>query len=326
MKDLTIVGAGPVGIYAATYAALRKMSVNLIDSMSNVGGQLTALYGDKYIYDLPGYDKIKANDFITNLMNQLQLNNEDNLVDIFLNQEVVKIDKVNDYFEIRNSIGEVFKSKTILLTSGTGMFIPRKIGIENEELYDNIIYAVNNLEQFKDKSITILGGGDSALDWAMMLEPIAKNINIVHRRDEYRAKEDAIEKLNKSSVKQYMSYLVKELKGNNNQLEKLIIEHKENSNIVELEQDYVLVNYGNITKISDFGGLDLNKDEFGYQVNQVLETNIDGIFACGNAINYIGRPKLITVGLGEVPVVINNIKGYVDPSSKNKIFYSSSSK
>lgn len=326
MKDLTIVGAGPVGIYAATYAALRKMSVNLIDSMSNVGGQLTALYGDKYIYDLPGYDKIKANDFITNLMNQLQLNNEDNLVDIFLNQEIVKIDKVNDYFEIRNSIGEVFKSKTILLTSGTGMFIPRKIGIENEELYDNIIYAVNNLEQFKDKSITILGGGDSALDWAMMLEPIAKNINIVHRRDEYRAKEDAIEKLNKSSVKQYMSYLVKELKGNNNQLEKLIIEHKENSNIVELEQDYVLVNYGNITKISDFGGLDLNKDEFGYQVNQVLETNIDGIFACGNAINYIGRPKLITVGLGEVPVVINNIKGYVDPSSKNKIFYSSSSK
>lgn len=326
MKDLTIVGAGPVGIYAATYAALRKMSVNLIDSMSNVGGQLTALYGDKYIYDLPGYDKIKANDFIASLMNQLQLNNEDNLVDIFLNQEVVKIDKVNDYFEIRNSIGEVFKSKTILLTSGTGMFIPRKIGIENEELYDNIIYAVNNLEQFKDKSITILGGGDSALDWAMMLEPIAKNINIVHRRDEYRAKEDAIEKLNKSSVKQYMSYLVKELKGNNNQLEKLIIEHKENSNIVELEQDYVLVNYGNITKISDFGGLDLNKDEFGYQVNQVLETNIDGIFACGNAINYIGRPKLITVGLGEVPVVINNIKGYVDPSSKNKIFYSSSSK
>lgn len=325
MKDLTIIGAGPVGIYASTYAALRKMSVNLIDSMSSVGGQLTALYGDKYIYDLPGYDKIKANDFIVKLMEQLDENREE-LVDIYLNQEIVEIKQVEDYFEIKNTNGEIYKSRTVLLTSGSGMFVPRKIGVDNEDLYDNIIYAVDDLNKFKDQTITILGGGDSALDWAMMIEPIAKQVNIVHRRDEYRAKEDAIAKLDASSVKQYMSYLVKELSGHGNKLDKLIIEHKDNNNIQELEQDILLVNYGNVSKISDFGGLPLEKDNFGYQVNRVFETNIEGIYACGNAINYEGRPKLITIGLGEVPVVINNIKGYVDPSSKNKIFYSSSSK
>lgn len=322
MKDLTIIGAGPVGLYATFYAALRQLSVNLIESMPNVGGQLTALYGDKYIYDLPGYAKIKAKDFIANLEEQVEYNRQE-YVDIYLSQEIVGITKVDDYYQLKSNTGKIYESKAVLFTVGNGVFAPRHIGFDNEEKFSNILYSVQDVNMFKDKVITILGGGDSALDWALMLEPIAKHINIVHRRDQYRAKEDSIDKLNETDITQYMSYLVNDLIGENATLDVLRIRHKETEEIVDLKQDYVLVNYGNVTKVSDFGGLGIEKQQFGYETNRVFETNLEGIYACGNAIYYDGKPKLITVGLGEVPVVINNIKGYIDPSSKNKIFYSS---
>ncbi|MDH6603524.1 thioredoxin reductase [Bacilli bacterium PM5-9] len=325
MKDLTIIGAGPIGLYASVYASLRQLSSNVIESMPNVGGQLTAVYGDKYIYDLPGYKEIKAKDFIKELEKQLEYNRQD-LVDIYLSEEITKIVKKDDFFELTSNSGAVYQSKAILITAGNGVFAPRPIGVENEDKYQNIMYAIKDISLLKDKVITILGGGDSALDWALMLEKDAKHINIVHRRDDYRAKEDSIEKLNQSSITQYKSYTVHELVGHDNNLDTLKIIHKETNEIVELKQDYVLVNYGNITKISDFGGLTLEKHEFGYNTNRVLETNIEGIYACGNSIYYDGKPKLITVGLGEVPVVINNIKGFIDPSSKNKIYYSSTNK
>jgi thioredoxin reductase (NADPH) len=321
MKDLTIIGAGPIGIYASFYAALRELKVNLIEAGDALGGQLMAVYPDKYIYDLAGYDKIKAKDFIALLLQQLDTKKE--YIDISLNQEIIKITKKDDYYELVSNTNKVYQSKAILITSGNGVFAPRHIGIENEENYDNILYRVLDINLFKDKEVTILGGGDSALDWALMLNNIACKVNIVHRRLEYRAKENVINDLNKTNVNQYMNYLVTKLKGTANILDTVVIQEKDTNDIIELKQDYLLVNYGNVTKIADFGELVLDKTNFGYITNRVLETNIEGIFACGNAINYDGKPKLITVGLGEVPVVINNIKGYIDPSAKNKIFYSS---
>ncbi|MDL2211401.1 NAD(P)/FAD-dependent oxidoreductase [Erysipelotrichaceae bacterium OttesenSCG-928-M19] len=322
MKDLTIIGAGPIGMYATVYAAIRQMSVNLIESMPMMGGQLTALYADKYIYDLPGYTKIKAKDFIARLDEQIKENDHD-LVDVYLNEEIVEIVKKDDHFVLKSNKNKTYQSRTILFTVGNGVFSPRKIGLDNEDEFDNILYSVQDVNLFENKTLTILGGGDSALDWALMFKDSAKQVNIVHRRDEYRAKEDSIEKLNDSSVNQYMSFLVNKLNGTQNHLDSIDLIHKETNEIVTLQQDYVLVTYGNITKISDFGALNLEKYEFGYKTNRVLETNVEGIYACGNAIYYDGKPKLITVGLGEVPVVINNIKGYIDPSAKGKIFYSS---
>ncbi|MDR1781633.1 MAG: NAD(P)/FAD-dependent oxidoreductase [Bacilli bacterium] len=323
MKDITIIGAGPVGIYASFYAGLRELSVNLIEALPYIGGQLSALYPEKIIYDLPGYSKIKAQDFIDLLKEQLDTKKE--FIDIYCNEEIISIEKKDNYFELRSNNNNVFQSKTILLTCGNGVFSPRHIGIENEELYSNILYAIIDINKFKNKNITILGGGDSALDWALILKDIASNVNIVHRRDQYRAKEDSINKLNKSKVNQYMSYLVETLNGHDNILDNIMIKHKETKEVITLDLDYLIVNYGNVTKVANFGSLALEKEEFGYIVNRVFETNIDGIYACGNAINYQGKPKLITPGLGEVPIVINNIKGYIDPESKNKIFYSSAS-
>lgn len=321
MKDVTIIGAGPVGIYAAFYAGLRQLSVNLIEAMPNLGGQLSAVYPEKIILDLPGFSSIKAEDFITNLTKQLATKKE--YIDYYLNEEIVEIIKKDDYFELISNNQKVYQSKTILLTCGNGIFTPRHIGLANEESFHNILYAITNIEMFTNKEVTILGGGDSALDWALMLNDIAAKVNIVHRRDEYRAKEGSIKELAKTNVKQYMAYLVKTLNGENNILDNIVIEHKETKELVTLQQDYLIVNYGNVTKVNNFKGLEIAKEPFGYLVNRVFETNITGLYACGNAINYEGKPKLITPGLGEVPIVINNIKGYIDPSTKNKIFYSS---
>lgn len=324
MKDITIIGAGPVGLYASFYASLRQMSVTLIESMPNIGGQLTALYGDKYIYDLPGYTKILAKDFIANLEDQLE-NSRKDLVDIHYGEEVVEIRKKENYFEILTSLDNVYSSKSILIAVGNGVFSPRRIGFENEHKFDNILYSVSDINKFKDKNVTILGGGDSALDWSLMLHGLAKNVNIVHRRHAYRAKEDTVLKLNETNVKQYMNYVVDDLIGVNSILNEVVIMEKESHEKLTLSQDYLLVNYGNITKVSDFGGLDLEKASQGYNTNRLFETTMEGIYACGNATYYDGKPKLITVGLGEVPIVINNIKGYVDPSSKGKVFFSSTS-
>ncbi|MGL4383276.1 MAG: NAD(P)/FAD-dependent oxidoreductase, partial [Bacilli bacterium] len=242
-----------------------------------------------------------------------------------LSQEVVEIRRKDGFFEILTGTDEIFTSKAILVTVGNGVFSPRRIGFDNEHSFSNILYSVDDINVFKDKVVTILGGGDSALDWAMMLEEVASKVNLVHRRNEYRAKEDSVLKLDQSSVNQYKNYVVNELIGQD-ELEVLEILEKDSKDIIELQQDYVLVNYGNITKVSDFGGLNLEKAKTGYETSRIFETSMSGIFACGNAVYYEGKPKLITVGLGEVPIVINAIKGHIDPSSKNKVFYSSTSK
>lgn len=321
IKDLSIIGAGPVGMYATTYALIRQMSVNLFDTLPTYGGQPNSMYPQKYVYDLPMFAKVEAEVMIKNLAEQIEFNRKDLLTEYF-NTEIVGIKKKEDYFVVTTSTGEEFYSKTVLLTIGGGILETRKIGLDNEADLPNILYHVKDLSVFNDKDVTILGGGDSALDWTIMIDDIATNVNIVHRRDQYRAKEDSIEKLHKTTVKQYLNYIVDSIEDLGNGRTKLVIEDKETGEKKEIEQDYVLVNYGNASKRNDFGGLDLNKVPQGYVTDRVCQTNIEGIYACGNASTFEGKPKLITVGFGEVPIAINAIKGYVDPSTKGKVFYS----
>ena len=321
VKDLSIIGAGPVGMYATTYALIRQMSVNLFDTLPTYGGQPNSMYPQKYVYDLPMFAKIEAETMISNLAEQIEFNRKD-LLDEYFSTEIVGIKKMEDYFVITTSKGEEYYSKTILLTIGNGILETRKIGLDNEADLPNILYHVKDLSIFKDKDVTILGGGDSALDWTIMIDDLANSVNLVHRRDQYRAKEDSIAKLHHTTVKQYMNYLVESIEDIGNNRTRLTIKNRDNEEIRVVEQDYVLVNYGNASKRNDFNGLALDKSPQGYYIDRVCQTNIEGIYACGNASTFEGKPKLITVGFGEVPIAINAIKGYVDPSAKGKVFYS----
>src|SRR5690554_1107804 len=175
--DITIIGAGPTGLFTAFYGGMRNASVKLIESLPHTGGQLTALYPEKYIYDVAGFPKIRAQQLVDNLEEQLSLFD----TTIELGQSVEKVEKLEDgTFKLTTDTNQVHYSKVIIITAGNGAFEPRRLNVKNSEDFEgiNLHYYVKDMQQFKDEHVVILGGGDSAVDWALMLEPIAKKVTL----------------------------------------------------------------------------------------------------------------------------------------------------
>ncbi|MFJ8263822.1 NAD(P)/FAD-dependent oxidoreductase [Rummeliibacillus sp. NPDC094406] len=322
VKDITIIGGGPVGMFSAFYAGLRGMSAQIIESLPQLGGQLSALYPEKYIYDIAGFPKVKAQELIGNLKQQM-----DNFpTDVFLGEVVEVVEKNDEGIFVIQTNKNMYYSKTILITAGNGAFNPRVLGLENEEKYKdkNIHYFINDLERFKGKSVTIFGGGDSAVDWALMLEPIAKNITLVHRRDKFRAHEHSVEQLMNSTINVVTPYIPKELIGSEH-VEHVLLQHaKDESVTIVQEVDDIIVNFGFLSTLGPIKNWKLAIEKNSIVVNSKMETNIEGIYAAGDICTYDGKVKLIASGFGEAPVAISNAKVYVDPTSKVQPLHSTS--
>ena len=192
--DVTIIGGGPVGLFTAFYAGMRKMSVNIIESLPQLGGQLSALYPEKYIYDIAGFPKISGQELIDNLIKQMHQFEPT----ITLEQDVQQVEKQEDGIFKLTTNRAIHFSKTIIITAGNGAFQPKKLNLETAEKFEgkNLHYFIKDLNQFAGKNVQIFGGGDSAVDWSLMLEPIAKKVTLVHRRDKFRAHEASVENLN----------------------------------------------------------------------------------------------------------------------------------
>ena len=227
--DITIIGGGPTGLFAAFYAGLRQMSVKVIESLPQLGGQLSALYPEKYIYDVAGYPKIRAQELVENLLEQLKLFPP---AAVCLDQSVEKLEKQENGTIILTTNKEVHFSKTVIITAGNGAFQSKKLALEKAAKYENsnLHYFVENLTQFADKKVQIFGGGDSAVDWSLMLEPIAKEVNIAHRRDKFRAHESSVATLKESTVNVFTPYerSISSVKNALNKLycKKLIVSNK----------------------------------------------------------------------------------------------------
>ncbi|OKL35220.1 NAD(P)/FAD-dependent oxidoreductase, partial [Domibacillus mangrovi] len=190
IHDITIIGGGPVGLFTAFYAGMRQASVKIIESLPQLGGQLSALYPEKYIYDIAGFPKVRAQELIDNLVEQMNQFEPT----ISLEQSVETIERMeNGVFSITTN-KEIHYTKAIIITAGNGAFQPRKLKIEGEEKFEsaNIHYFVQNLQQFAGKRVVVFGGGDSAVDWALMIEPVAEEVTLVHRRDKFRAHENSV--------------------------------------------------------------------------------------------------------------------------------------
>ncbi|MBZ5200899.1 NAD(P)/FAD-dependent oxidoreductase [Planomicrobium chinense] len=318
--DITIIGGGPTGLFASFYGGMRKMKVKIIDSLPQLGGQLTELYPDKFIYDVGGFQKVLAKDLVDNLV--VQANYGDPA--ICLEESVKDIERDGDHFEIRTD-KDVHYTKSILLTAGVGAFQPRKIGVEGAEPFEGktLHYGVKDLTMFHDKKVVVLGGGDSAVDWAMMLENVASHVTLSHRREKMTAHEANIDTLLQSKVEVKKPYGVKELVGENGELQELVLIDKE-GNEERLEVDHVIVNYGNITSLGPIKEWGLEMEKNSVVVNSKMETNIPGIYAAGDIATYEGKVKLIAVGFGEAPTAINNAKAYLDPKSKIQPLHSTS--
>ena len=195
--DVTIIGGGPTGLFAAFYGGLRQMSVKIIESLPQLGGQLSALYPEKYIYDVAGFPKIRAQELINHLKEQM----EKFTPTVCLEQSVETLEKLEDGTFKLTTNKEIHYSKTVIITAGNGAFQPRRLDLENAAQYEgkNLYYFINDLNQFKGQKVLVCGGGDSAVDWSLMLEPIAEKVTIVHRRDKFRAHEQSEETFMKST-------------------------------------------------------------------------------------------------------------------------------
>ncbi|MFD1706998.1 NAD(P)/FAD-dependent oxidoreductase [Siminovitchia sediminis] len=312
-SDITIIGGGPAGMFTAFYAGMRQASVKIIESLPQLGGQLSTLYPEKYIYDIAGFPKVRAQELIDNLaaqMNQFK-------VETCLGETVENVVKGADgLFKIVTDKDFHF-SKTIIITAGNGAFQPRKLKLPGEETFEdtNLHYSVQNMTRFEGKRVAVFGGGDSAVDWALMLEPIAQQVTIIHRRDTFRAHEHSVELLKQSKVNILTPYVPVELVGEK-RVEKVVVQKAKGDRKEEIEVDDVLVNYGFISSLGPIKDWGLEIEKNSIVVNSKMETNIKGIYAVGDICTYDGKVKLIATGFGEAPIAVSHAKVYMDPAAK----------
>jgi thioredoxin reductase (NADPH) len=320
--DITIIGGGPVGLFTAFYGGMRQASVKLIESLPHLGGQLTALYPEKFIYDVAGFPKIRAQQLVTNLKEQMAKFKPT----IVLEQFVANVEKQpNGNFKLTTN-KEVHYAKAVIITAGNGAFQPRRINLDGAEKFENqnLHYFIEDLNKFANKNVVVFGGGDSAVDWALMLEPIAKQVTIVHRRDKFRAHEHSVETLRNSRVDIKTPYVPESLISDDNGIKQVVIKEVNGENEVTIGVDDVIVNYGFISSLGPIKDWGLVIDKNAIVVNSRMETNVPGIYAAGDVCTYDGKVKLIACGFGEAPTAINNAKSYIDPKAKIQPIHSSS--
>ncbi len=312
--DITILGAGPTGLFTAFYGGMRQASVKIIESLPHIGGQLSALYPEKYIYDVAGFPKIRAQDLVDNLGEQLQLFNPTIILDQSI-EHVIKQD--NGIFQLTSLEGDVHYSKTIIISAGNGAFAPRRLNLGNSESFEgiNLHYYVQDMSIFKDEHVLLLGGGDSAVDWALMLEPIAKKVTLVHRRNAFRAHEHSVEQLKASTVDILTPYVATAIKGEE-KITNITLRESRGEQTIDIDVDSVICNYGFISQLGPINDWGLEIDRNSLVVNSKLETNIPGIYAAGDINTYPGKVKLIATGFGDAPTAVNNAMQYIDPKAR----------
>jgi len=314
--DLTIIGAGPSGLFATFYAGLRQMKTKVIDALEEPGGQVAVLYPEKYIFDVPGYSKILAKDLVKSLVEQAFQYNPT----VVLGERVTSLHKNDGVFELGTDKGTLHYSKAILVAAGVGAFSPNRLEAKGASDYEGkgVYYFVKDKSIFKDKNLLIVGGGDSAVDWALNIKEIARKITLVHRRDVFRAHELSVAELMKSKVDMKLFYEVRSVTGDGSRVTKAVIFDNRTQAETTLDVDAILVNIGfraDLGPIKDWG---LQIDGREIRSNGKMETNIPGVFVAGDIAGPQDGVKLnlIATGYAQAALAVNVAKAFVDPNSK----------
>ncbi len=321
--DVTIIGGGPTGLFTAFYGGLRQMKTKIIESMPQLGGQLSALYPEKYIYDVAGFPKVRAQELVNQLTEQaLQFDPT-----VVLEESVSELKKNEDgTITLVSDKGAEHHTRAVIITAGVGAFQPRRLDVDKADHYEgkNLHYFVPDLSIFKGKRVMVSGGGDSAVDWSNMLEPIAEKVYLVHRRDKFRAHEHSVEQLKNSRVEIRTPYVLDSFIGDDEGIQKVVLTEPRGEAREEIEVDTVIVNHGFISALGPIKdwGLDIEKNSI--VVNTKMETNIEGVYAAGDVVTYDGKVNLIATGFGEGPTAINNARTYIDPKARTQPMHSTS--
>jgi ferredoxin/flavodoxin---NADP+ reductase len=311
--DITIVGGGPTGLFGLFYAGMREMSAKVIDSLEELGGQLTALYPEKFIYDMPGFPQVKSKDLVTQMVEQgLQYG-----AAVCLGEKVQQLERQDGIWRLETHRGVVHLSRTIVITVGAGGFTPRKLSLPRLDEFEcrGVYYFVKELEPFAGQRVLIVGGGDSALDWALNLEPIAESITLIHRRDRFRAHESSVNRLLDSSCDVCLFWELQSIHGTDRVEAATIVENRSGETRT-LPVDAIIFSLGFVADIGPIRQWGLELAGGTIKVNSRMETNLPGIYAAGDVVTYDGKLKLIATGVGEAAIAVNHAKTYIDPHAR----------
>jgi ferredoxin/flavodoxin---NADP+ reductase len=319
IKDITIIGGGPSGLFAAFYAGLRGVSCRVIDALPQLGGQLMALYPEKYIYDVGGIPKILAKDLANAMIEQgMQFDPE-----VVLEAEVQELVREDGHIRLVTARGD-YLTRTVIITGGKGALNPRVLECPGwDDLYgsgDGLHTHVRQPEDFRGKRVLIVGGGDSAVDWALGLQGIASEITLIHRRDQFRAHKASVDQMRalqrEGNLHIRTPYEVRDIHNEAGCVRAAVIYHNDTGEDLEIPVDAVIALLGFKPDLGPISRWGLELERNSIKVSPLMETNLEGVYAAGDITHYPGKLELIATGYGEAAVAVNNAVHFVNPKAR----------
>jgi len=323
--DALIIGAGPTGLFTAHQLNLIGLNCEVIDNLDKIGGQCIELYPDKPIYDIPAVPECTGEELTKNLIKQLRPFD----IKFHLSDRVDEVKKEKDDWFVKTRNGKTFLTPNVIIAGGVGSFEPRKFSPKECEKFENkyLFYSVKNKKLFEGKTVSIFGGGDSALDWAVELSE-KSNVNLIHRRDEFRGAQATVDRVNglvnSGKIKLFTKYQLSNANGSE-RLESIVINH-DDGQIKNLETDYVLGFFGLIMQLGPIAEWGLNIDKKNIPVDtEKFETNQKGIYAVGDICSYPGKLKLILSGFHEGALAARACFKLARPNEKYRFEFTTTS-
>ena len=324
--DALIIGAGPTGLFTAHQLKLIGLSCEIVDNLDKIGGQCIELYPDKPIYDIPAVPECTGEELTNNLINQIKTFN----IPIHLSERVDEVKKENDNWIVKTNGGKTFITPNVIIAGGVGSFEPRKFAPKECEKFENqsILYSIKDKKIFEGKTVSIFGGGDSALDWAVELSKTSK-VNLIHRREDFRGAQLTVDKVHElakaGTINLYTKYQLAKVSGENS-LESIDIKN-DGGEIKNIKTDYALGFFGLIMQLGPIANWGLNIDKKTIEVDtEKFETNQKGIYAVGDICNYPGKLKLILSGFHEGALAARACFKLARPDEKYRFEFTTSSK
>ena len=326
--DIVVVGAGPVGLFTVFQCGMLNMKCHVVDSLPEIGGQCSALYPEKPIYDIPAQPVITGGDLITSLHTQAAPFDPT----YHLGQQVVSLDKHDDIWHVTTSKGTQIECKVIIIAAGAGAFGPNRPPLNNLDQYEDtsVFYMVRDRTQFTDKNIMIAGGGDSAIDWAISLFDVAKKVMVIHRRDKFRAMPESVSKMNELAAQHpdkleiLTPYQLSDLHGDNGVLDNVRLTSM-SGEARDIPTDALLAFYGLVPQLGPIETWNLNLDSQTITVDpSTCETSVPTIYAVGDIASYNKKLKLILTGFAEVASATHDAHRYIHPDTALHFEYSTS--
>jgi thioredoxin reductase len=323
--DITVIGAGPVGLATAFWAGMRQASCRIIDSLPEIGGQCTTLYPEKWIFDVPGHPRLLARDLVAKLREQAL---EQFDIPAHLECTAERLEYDGDDIVLQTNEGEL-RSRTVIVAGGHGAFEPKKLPVSEVDMTPwegkGAHYLVGDKNEFAGKRVVIVGGGDSAFDWVVNLLETAAEVTLVHRRDGFRAHEatvaEVMEHVEAGRVDLKVPYVIRQVNGNG-RIEGIELHHADDASVHQLECDAVLLQLGFVTKLGPLKewGFEISKNAL--VVDGLMKTNLDRVWACGDITTFDGKLKLIATGFAESAIAVSQAVHHIRPDMKIQPAYS----